>query len=334
MHRSLSFLLTCSLIACALAGAAPLFADAFWLFELPGHFRFQLSVVAVLTTLGFIRLRAWRHVALSVILTGLLSAPVLSLWIPSTSASTSDRALRLFTLNVGRDAAAVTTLIREQQPDIVGLVDVRPRLWEKLATLDALYPYRVVEPRGGSGLALLSRFPLENVEVHPLLTRRFLVADLDVRGRRLAIALVHPNSPRSGSRAALRNRQLEALAAFQRERPDRDVVMIGDFNTSPWSLAFQRFLVETRLRDAATGFGYRPTWPAQWPLFGIPIDHCLVSNGIEVHDFRTAGPSGSDHLAIYAEISFGHVGEEVYRHGPAIRDRGVHVRNPQFSVHR
>ena len=81
------------------------------------------------------------------------------------------------------------------------------------------------------------------------------------------------------------------------------MVLIGDFNTSPWSLAFKRLLRHSGLKSAADGFGYQPTWPAQWPWLGIPIDHCLVSDGVVVREFSTAGPTGSDHLAIHARLS-------------------------------
>ena len=199
-------------------------------------------------------------------------------------------------------------LIRNKRPDIVGLVEVSERSMEELAPLNHDDAYRVADPRGWHGVALLSRVPLEFAEIRPLVSPRtpFLIANVTLQGRPVTLGLVHTAAPTAGSRTALRNEQFKALAAVRREFAGREIVLMGDFNTLPWSLAFRRLTADTGLQHAAAGFGYRPTWPAQRPpILGIPIDHFLVSHGLVVHEFGTVGPTGSDHLGIYAEIGVG-----------------------------
>ena len=309
LHQSLLFLLSSVGIVLAMAGAAPRLADTVWALELPGHFRAHLSLGAILVTLGFATLRAWRHVAVSAGLAGLIAAPVGLLWMPTAPTHSSEGTLRVLSLNVSLSRgnhAAVRRLIRDARADIVGLVEVDGTWMAELAPLDDLYAYRVVEPRGrpGSGVALLSRVPLETVEIRPLVTSRTLsvVASFNLQGRPVTLGLVHTASPKDGSSARRRNRQLDTLAAIPREFAGREIVLMGDFNTSPWSPAYRRLIAETGLRNAAAGFGYTPTWPAHLPRLGIPIDHFLVSDGLVVREFRTRGPTGSDHLAIYAEL--------------------------------
>jgi endonuclease/exonuclease/phosphatase (EEP) superfamily protein YafD len=77
---------------------------------------------------------------------------------------------------------------------------------------------------------------------------------------------------------------------------------VGDLNTTPWGHAFRALVLDSGLRDSSRGFGFQWSWPASfWPL-GIPIDHALVSDGVNVLD-RRMGPSiGSDHLPLVVDI--------------------------------
>ena len=243
----------------------------------------------------------------------MIAAPVFLLWVPGASGHDGDIALRVLSSNVPfyrPNHAVVRELLRELRPDVVWLVEITDKWMTQLDSLDDLYPHRLIEPTGPhSGLALLSRYSLASAEIRPLAGTRFLVATLEVHGHPLALGVIHTASPVWGTRVARRNDQLQALAGIRREFADREFVLMGDLNTSPWSLAFRRLTAETELRNAADGFGYLPTWPAGWPWLEIPIDHCLVSDGIVVRDFRTAGPTGSDHLAVYAALGFHRGGE-------------------------
>ena len=155
-----------------------------------------------------------------------------------------------------------------------------------------------------SGVALLSRFHLKDTELRPLASRRpnFALATMTVAGRPVRMAVVHAAAPMGAARAARRDQQLALLASVARESPEDEMILVGDFNTSPWSLTFRRLLDETGWRNAAQGFGYLPTWPSMRLWLGIPIDHHLVSDGIAVHDFSVVGPTGSDHLAVLTEL--------------------------------
>ena len=298
-------------ILLAVAAIAPRFADTYWLLELPGHFRAHLSVAMSGIVIAFAVLRAWRHMVFATAVTALVVAPVAALWVPPGQPDPRPPALRALSLNVSfysRNYDEVLTLIEETSPDVVGLVEINTRWMEELASIDARYKHRVVYARPrGSGVALLSRFPFREAEVREFsgTQRRYAIGTLDVDGEPLVLAVAHAASPLGGkASAAARNGQLATLADIRMEFADREVLLMGDFNTSPWSLAFRRLLDGSGLRDAAQGFGYRPTWPAERPWLGIPIDHHVVSDGIVVQSFSVMGPTGSDHLAVYTELGF------------------------------
>ena len=311
VRQSVLLALLLTNILFTVAAVVPRFADTYWLLELPGHFRAHLSVGTAATVLVFAALRAWRYALVGAVTTALVAAPVAALWVPSGPVEPPAAALRALSLNVSfysRNYDEVLALIERMRPDVVGLVEINTRWVEELAPLGQHYAHRVVHARPrGSGVALFSRIPFRDPEVRPFpgTERHYAIGTLDIDAVPLVLAVGHAASPLGGrSSAAVRDRQLATLADVRREFADREILLMGDFNTSPWSLAFRRLLSASGLRDAARGFGYRPTWPAQRPWLGIPIDHHVVSEGIVVTSFSVVGPTGSDHLAVYSELGF------------------------------
>ena len=69
---------------------------------------------------------------------------------------------------------------------------------------------------------------------------------------------------------------------------NEEALVIGDFNITPWSKPFREMLKgdglgQGKLRDTREGRGFFATWPSGLGWLGIPIDHALVTQGIEVH---------------------------------------------------
>jgi endonuclease/exonuclease/phosphatase (EEP) superfamily protein YafD len=112
---------------------------------------------------------------------------------------------------------------------------------------------------------------------------------------------VHMVPPAGTWRWKLRNEQLDALAkrVDQEEKP---TIVVGDFNTTPWTHAFGQ-LMRGKLQDSAYGRGIRGTWPAAIPNFlRIPIDHVLHTDDIRVLERELLEPFGSDHFPLYARF--------------------------------
>ena len=51
------------------------------------------------------------------------------------------------------------------------------------------------------------------------------------------------------------------------------------------------------------GFGNQPTWPSALGGVGIPIDHALVTSGVQVLNRSTFTIPGSDHRGLQLELS-------------------------------
>jgi len=112
---------------------------------------------------------------------------------------------------------------------------------------------------------------------------------------------IHLSTPLTAQAAAARDAQLGELAARIRS-VEEPLVVVGDFNISPFSPHFARFVEQTELTDAFAGRGPEITWPTFLPIMGIPIDHALVSRDWRIVDYRRLPAFGSDHYPMVIEI--------------------------------
>ena len=126
-------------------------------------------------------------------------------------------------------------------------------------------------------------------------------ADVEVNGRTVTLLNIHTLPPASSQYFEIRNRQLTALADFANRQEDL-VLVAGDLNTAMWSPYYKRMERDSGLVNARKGFGVVATWPSFYPIFRIPIDHCLISPEIEVVDFRRGPAIGSDHLPLAVDV--------------------------------
>ncbi len=175
--------------------------------------------------------------------------------------------------------------------DIVGLVEATPRSKTALARLKTAYPYSVdcVGSVPECQNMLFSKHPLKDAYAGPIDGRYPTIALAAVElpgGISLTVAVAHVMTPFTGPRGPLaavdpgqpvpvfadapdleQSHQAANLAAFLRRQP-ADLVLIGDFNSAPWSPLQQAF-------RAASGLDNRDhlllTWPTGvWPIFRLP----------------------------------------------------------------
>ena len=80
------------------------------------------------------------------------------------------------------------------------------------------------------------------------------------------------------------------------------LVVLGDFNTTPWSYHFRELIINGQLLDGRRGLGILPTWPAKFFPLQIPIDHILLNDGARVVNMQTSTGLSSDHRTIWADL--------------------------------
>ena len=272
------------------------------------HFTFYWALLAlslvVLASLG----KRWILCAVGGLLFAVHAVPVLRLWLPDSDVpSPSVNAVEITVVsanlyvNNARQPEAVAKLM-ELSPDLLVLMEVGDRWQPALRPILARFAYTV----GTDGdFWLLSRYPLRlaaRTEIgggglSPLLEATLVAGDSAIR-----VVAIHAPTPRGAARLAQQRRQATDYArALNRDGAARCRMLIGDFNTTPFSKEFRHILKTTGLRDSSRGCGYHPTWGPRLPKepllpwLGVPIDHALVSDQVLVKERRVGTMPGSDH---------------------------------------
>lgn len=300
-------------IACVTAALthpiASVLGRHFWVADLISHFQvvaLAATLIAVLVTFAQYRRLAF---VLGVI-AGFQTLPLLqySGSNPVVADPVSKERLRVLVVNVLHDNlqySDVATLIRNERPDVVGIVEFNRDWLQGLIDVREQFPYRMETPTGADGLALWFRKPPLSLDQPANLVKGgwgnpVLHATFEFAGHRRHLWLVHPTSPFYRAMIA-GNPEVEAIAETVGATGGSRIVM-GDMNTTEGSAHFRDFLQISGLRDSRSGFGRQPSWPSDWPI-RIAIDHVFLTDDLAVTD-RRLGPSvGSDHLPVFIELA-------------------------------
>lgn len=296
--------------ALALATAGGTLLGRLTYLELLTHFRLQyaLGLTLCAAALAVARSRLVLAVALSgAAINWAYVAPYMPLGQAEARAA-GGAPLRVMLLNVyhpNEDVEAVLAAIREEDPDVLVLQEVTGAWWKRLEPLVADYPHlKAIPAPSGSGIALLSRLPLERAEPVNFtgVSQPSIFAVVRAGPISVSVLAIHPQKPTRSAAFAGRNLQY-AKAAELLHSISGPKVLVGDFNTTPWSPYFEDLVRDSGLRDPREGAGLMPTWPLTLPApLRIPIDHVLVSEEVSVERLATRDGTGSDHCAVIADL--------------------------------
>jgi endonuclease/exonuclease/phosphatase (EEP) superfamily protein YafD len=281
-----------------------------WFPELFSHFFLQYAPLFVALFL-FIRERLWQGLALAALVFSFwVIAPF---WVPRPVETPEKWSMNVFQFNAARNTASLTRWLMEHrgEVDLVLVLEADPFFAAGMGALAEAFPHRIARLDDSPfGIALLSRYPLEEARTLELADAGFLAlaATVIAPGGPLRVFGIHPPPPLGKEMAALRDQFMRELAA--RVRQDAPTLVLGDFNSTVWSPRLRDFMTATGLEDGQRGHGALGTWPAMSArhcgFAGIPIDLALVSPDIQVLE-RRAIPENlpSDHLPVLTRIAYG-----------------------------
>ncbi|MDB2577307.1 hypothetical protein N9Z54_08950, partial [Planctomycetota bacterium] len=163
--RNAARFLWLALAGLVLARLAMACAGLHWTLELSTHFTFQYGLLALAVMAGFACLARPLGLALTAVVVGLHSGPLLELTeSPPDRAALIPGGTRLLMANVRTSNAnrrGLLELVESTQPDAVLLLEVSEAWLADLAPLEVEFPHRLAAPRGDNfGIALYSRRPL------------------------------------------------------------------------------------------------------------------------------------------------------------------------------
>jgi endonuclease/exonuclease/phosphatase family metal-dependent hydrolase len=233
-------------------------------------------------------------------------------------------------LLLGRAAPeAVVELVRRTRPDALFVQELTSEAAARLqrAGLGDLLAHGVAQPmpNGARGSGIYARYPLRRrlpadslspspvsaalvsaapVSVAPVSAAR-CTARLELPfGQFVQLACIHAGPPRPPWSPGATARWRGQLAALPPPGAG-PVILAGDFNATLDHAQFRR-LLRRGYADAASqaGQGLVHTWGPRpdWRLTLLAIDHVLVDRRCQVLTTSAHRVTGSDHLALYAEL--------------------------------
>lgn len=297
------------LVVLVLSSVIGWFGHVYWFFDLFSHFRAQYLAGSAVCAVAFsaIRERVGVRVALVLATTQLiLIVPHFAAW-PSAGAS-GHASLRLVLVNVNhwnRDYERTRAFLSRVEPDVLLLEEVDAAWMDALDDVMKELPFGLEDYRSDPfGIALRSRYPVDGEVRHLSERNPSILGEIRTPTGALSFVGTHPFAPTSPERAQLRDDQLRQIAAWSKSKTrSGPVVVLGDLNTTSFGQAFRALLTESGLRDASRGRRFTWSWPSSFWPFAITIDHCLVSDDIEVIDRRIGPNVGSDHYPLIVDIA-------------------------------
>lgn len=257
----------------------------------------------------------WRRVLFAASVAGLASAAGLMapefLQPRATPTTAPERArIRLIQFNTwekNQDPAGTADWIVTRKPDLVAVEEVTPALAQALMKRGFHYNRGMVTTAIFSRLPRASRqlpVPTGYWKLLPDFARRAFAAPGGAGD--FGVVVAHPAWPVYGASWSGNAALARLLDLYSHDR----LIVVGDFNLTPWSFGLARLDLGIGLPRLDRAI---PTWPAR-PQFGglalapvvpafLPIDHVYAGPAWRVVQIRRGPRLGSDHYPLVIDLA-------------------------------
>lgn len=273
--------------------------------ELLSHFKPQYVLASCFLPLAFWQLKSrWGlGFSLGLLVWGLFELMPWYLPPAGVAVQSGPKILLANMLFANPESAPLQKLIKQEQPDLIVLMEIHDRHLTLMKRLRPIYPYFSQSDSGVGGVGAWSKTPLQ-VRAVKMGPAEFptLLMQLSWQGESLELIATHPAAPVDKQAFRQRNQEFSAINDYLRSRSGRHL-LLGDLNVTPWSPYYRRLVQGTNLSNGRIGFGIQPTWPVDLPaLLRLPLDHVLISPGLGVQSLSTGPQLGSDHLPLIFKL--------------------------------
>lgn len=269
----------------------------------------------LLLLIGFGLTRRWRWVAIAAILLLMNGVTLLNYDsiapISSGDSATGDRtvgdqtALRVMVYNIyhrNPDLESVIAEVRKYDPDLLFLMEYSNAIQTRIESEFEDYPHQLIRTsRQTMGLALFSRIPFDDTEIHRFQATRIPIfqAVMTIDDTPFTFVGGHswPPQPRWGQ---LHRDQVGSITSVA-SQSIHPLIVAGDFNASQWSFAVQDLSRQAGVANILRPFDLTKT-SSPVPLIGLPIDHVLLSDEWVVTAVQYGAAGGSDHKPIVVDL--------------------------------
>lgn len=307
MRRLLITTTTGAALALALISIIGFAAAFHWSFDIFNHFRAQyLCASAAGLFIAALQCLKFPVVVFSgtLLLNGTLIAP---LYLPRMERPERLREVSAISYNAwlhNEDWGAIRDVLRNT-PDLVFFTEANARI--RLAIRESETDYDLFEAE--ENLVLVRRgagFRARRMDAASIGSENTVAVGLSIEGVEVIFLGVHPPAPLNAGMAVARDRSFASMASWVAQQQGL-VILVGDFNATPWSRAFRGLVDHAGLINSQRGFGIQPTWPSypqsrfNW-LLRIPIDHCLHSPAIHTIHRSVGDPRRSNHNPLFIRL--------------------------------
>lgn len=220
--------------------------------------------------------------------------------------------LRFMTFNMwggNRKGSAIVDFVRRETPDIVVLQEAFKEQEDLVDRLRPELPYRAdCIGKPACNLVVLSRYPIVESRVYlrdwddrnpwtvPVVVAKIATgSDAATPDNAVTVVATHLSWPLPADH---QQRQFRQLSDVVNGLNSDNVILAGDFNSTPWSTAFADFEKTLSLTRVTR---FMPTWPSERIgrlFFGVsflPIDHVFVGAAFTKSNIWRGPSLGSDH---------------------------------------
>jgi endonuclease/exonuclease/phosphatase (EEP) superfamily protein YafD len=223
--------------------------------------------------------------------------------------------------NNGYDAAV--NYLERTDADVVALIEITPQWMTAMQPLFAKYPYRIdcMSMLPPCEMLLMSKHPFKRSFAGRVEGRSPVIVwgEIEIGGRSVTVAATHlswmlrseitggqiipsgalqPLPP--GPYPLVQSQEAANLAQYL-EGLGPDLVLMGDFNSVPWSRVQVALRSATGLQNAGPMV---QTWPSWQPgITRLPIDQIMTRGALTRLSFTRGFYIGSDHFPVEAEIA-------------------------------
>lgn len=280
--------------------------------DLFSHFKLQFLAVSIwcaMLSLG----RAKKLVPVFIGFALVSAVPLAVRYLPPASSVSNakvERATRLKVLTANLQSIAgvapesFAAYVEKVNPDIISLQELGDTQAAYFQQKFAQLPHRYLLPVAGQscdGVGIMSRYPiLRSGTCRFGLNAPALNCDVMTPAGGVKMIVAHPWPPNSEVMWLQELLWVDGVADIVKATK-YPVIVAGDINSTVWGKVFRK-LQATGLVDSSLGYGIQPTWPVNFVLAGIAIDHVLVSKHFAVRAHERGPNVGSDHFPLVVEV--------------------------------
>lgn len=282
------------------------FPFGIWIFELLQAFSMHYLVLSACFVVFALFLKS-KWLTISSVISCVILVLQLFPFLPTIQNNVFTSNIRVGVFNVFHEntnySESITSIINSKC-DLISVLEVSND-WDKAlnTSLSKSHPYSVSLPHTNCcyGLSVYSRFPIVSdtiiyCEAIPVIKIR-----VEKSGSPIDVWTLHTLTPAFPNNTTKRNLQMSTVAR-QIALNNTPAILVGDLNIVPWSQDFQSMKAISGMTESRHGF--LATFPMNFGIPLIPIDHILHSKHFSTAFCTTVPLPGSDHKGLISGLNW------------------------------